>query len=177
MAPFLPAFILGSHNSSTRMYKWFLITKTCKLSRSTTYTKLSLPMKWISLFSTWASCGTTESPMFTHGCPGAVRWLLPVPSVWSSEATSFYHQLESQCPDAMESNMLPCFVGLLPPLVLQFFQASAWSPPLREGPLLPGCHIRQLYPPGSVLRASWDHRTQQAHFRLSSKAPLNGGWT
>lgn len=53
--------------------------------------------------------------MLTHGCPGAVRWLLPAPSAWSREATSFYHQLESQCPDAMESNMLPCFMGFLPP--------------------------------------------------------------
>lgn len=59
--------------------------------------------------------------------------------------------------------------------LVQFFQASAWSPPLREGPLLPGCHLWQLCPPGSVLRASWDHRTQQALFRLSSKSPTQWG--
>lgn len=32
------------------------------------------------------------------------------------------------------------------PLIPQSFQASAWSLSLREGPLLPGCHIWQLCP-------------------------------
>lgn len=43
------------------------------------------------------------------------RRKLPVPSVWSREATSFYRQLEQEYQDAMESDLFPCSINLLPP--------------------------------------------------------------
>lgn len=116
--------------------------------------------------------------------PGAYTWMPgAVISGGFSCALSVVkgsHQLLSPTrepvPDAVESNMLPCFIGLLP-------TNSSVSPslcpvlfPQRRLYSLAAMHV------GCVLqvvspRASWDHKTQQACSKISSKAPLNGGWT
>lgn len=47
-----------------------------------------------------------------------MRQAVAVPSIWSRQATDFYHQLESQCPDAVAPNAFPCSLKAILPSFL-----------------------------------------------------------
>lgn len=85
------------------------------------------------------------SSVFTWILIGHDYLKLPVPSVWSNDATSFYCQLESQCPGAMEPSAFPCFMSLLPPHS-SVFPTHAWNIPSHWPSWGPGANqLSQAY--------------------------------